>query len=247
LRNRWVLVSLALILGGVLFIDYLSELLYPSTALGAITVPETVGGAKTYKFYKDTSLVGTYNYTVVKAPNGAQGNVYAMSSEIYITYEGKSITLEGLYRFDLSFRPVSYGLNVTQGDEMTYFVCDFRPGEVITTIRLRDETFEATTEIEDGTLLVENSMPGYWDVLLQSTSVQPGRRYTFNVFIPQAGRVFQLTLVVEKNLEQINVEGSVLECTVVKASEIGLAFYLHQGTLVQYRDDEQGVIINKVT
>jgi len=246
LKNRWALVGLALILGGVLFIDYIAQLLYPSVELGAVSVPDTLSGTHTYNFYKDTSFVGTYTYSVAKV-TGAQGIVFAMSSGTSIAFEGKSLILEGLYRFNSGFRPVSYGLNVTEGDEVTYFVCDFKPGAVTTTIRFQGETVDAVTEVREGTLLVENSMPGYWEILLQSVSLERGRRYTLDLFIPQAARVFQVTLFVENDLEQVRVEDRTLECMVVKASELGLAFYVHQGELVQYRDEAQGVAMNKVS
>jgi len=246
LKNRWVLVGLALILGGVLFIDYIAQLLYPSMELGTVSVPDTLSGTHTYNFYKDTVLVGTHTYSVTKV-TGAQGTVFAMSSGTNITFEGKSLTLEGLYRFNSGFRPVSYGLNVTEGEEVTYFVCDFKPGSITTTVMFQGETADVETEVKEGTMLIENSMPGYWEVLLQSTSLERGRRYTFDIFIPQAARVFHMTLVVEKDLQQVWVEDGTLECVVVKATELGLAFNVHQGELVQYRDDEQGVVINKVS
>lgn len=247
MKNRWVLVGLALILAGVFFIDYVAELLYPSVELGLVRVSDTLGGAHTYNFYKDTSFVGTYNYSVAKIPGGAQGVVYAMSSVTSIIFEGKSLTLEGLYKFDSGFNPVSYGLNATEGDEITYYICDFKPGAVTTSVSFQGETVDVEAEVEEGTLLIENSMPGYWEVLFQSTSLDRGKRYTFDVFIPQAARVFHVAIVVEKDLEQVRVEEGTLECTVIKASDLGLAFYVNQGEIVQYRNEEQGVLMNKTS
>ena len=246
MKNRWVLVGLALILGGVFFIDYIAQFLYPSVELGVVSVPDALSGTHTYNFYKDTAFVGTYTYSIAKV-TGAQGIVYAMRSETSITFEDKSLTLEGFYRFNSGFRPVSYGLNVTEGGEVTYFVCDFKPGAVTTTVRFQGETADVVTEMDEGTLLVENSMPGYWEILIKSASLERGRRYTLGLFIPQAARVFQVTLFVENDLEQVRVEDKTLECMVVKASELGLAFYIHQGELVQYRDEAQGVAMNKVS
>jgi hypothetical protein len=245
LKNRWVLAGLAIILCGVLFIDYIAELLYPSTVLGDVKITESLIGTKIFNFYKDGFLVGTYTYTFDKISGGAE-DIFAMNSETSITYGNSSITLEGLYRSDSGFRPISYGLNVTHEDDITYFICNFKPGEVTTIVSFQGEMLESVTELQEDTLLVENSMPGYWDVILQSTFLERGRRYTSSMFIPQAGKVHQITLVVEENLQQVRVENSTLECTVVKASELGLAFYIHDGTLVQYRDDDQGVVINKV-
>jgi hypothetical protein len=247
LKNRWVLVGLTLILAGVFFIDYVAEFLYPSVELGAVRVPEALGGTNTYNFYKDTSFVGTYTYSVTKIPGGAQGEVYAMSSVTSITFEGKPLTLEGLYRFNSGFSPLSYGLNATEGSGITYYVCDFKPGAVTTSVSFQGETVDVETEVDEGTLLIENSMPGYWEILFQSTSLDRGKRYTFDAFIPQAARVFHVTLVVEKDLEQVQVEDRTLECTVIKASDLGLAFYVYQGELVQYRNEEQGVLMNKVS
>jgi hypothetical protein len=247
LKNRWVLVGLALILGGVIFFDYIIGFLYPSLELGAVSVPETIGGTHSYNYYKDDSLVGNYTYSVVKVHNEAQGDNYIMSSVTSVTFEGKSLTLESLYRFNSGFKPMSYGLNVTQGDDTTYLVCDFNSGEVTTTVRSQGETADTVIDVGENALLVENAMPGYWEVLFQSTALERGGRYTLSLFIPQAAQVSQVTLFVEKAPEQVRVEESTLECTVVKASELGLALYLNGGELVQYRDDSQGVIMNKVS
>jgi hypothetical protein len=173
--------------------------------------------------------------------------VYAMSSVTSIIFEGKSLTLEGLYKFDSGFNPVSYGLNATEGDEITFYICDFKPGAVTTSVSFQGETVDVEAEVEEGTLLIENSMPGYWEVLFQSTSLDRGKRYTFDVFIPQAARVFHVAIVVEKDLEQVRVEEGTLECTVIKASDLGLAFYVNQGEIVQYRNEEQGVLMNKTS
>jgi hypothetical protein len=247
LKNRWVLVGLALIFAGVLFIDYLAEFLYPSVELGAVRVPDTLGGTHTYNFYKDTIFVGTYTYSFTKTPGGAQGEAYSMSSVTNITFEGKPLTLEGLYRFNSGLSPISYGLNATEGGETTYYVCGFKPGSVTTSASFQGEKMDVETEVDEGTLLIENSMPSYWEILFQSTSLDRGKRYTFDAFIPQAAKVFHVTLVVEKDLEQVQVEGRTLECTVIKASDLDLAFYVYQGELVQYRNDEQGVLMNKVS
>jgi hypothetical protein len=247
LKNRWVLVGLALILAGVFFIDYVAELLYPSFELGSVRVPDALGGAHTYNFYKDTSFVGTYTYSVAKTSGAAQDVVYAMSSVTSITFEGKPLTLEGLYRFNSGFSPVGYGLNATEASGITYYVCDFKPGAVTASVSFQGETIDVETEVEEGTLLIENSMPGYWEILFQSTSLDRGKRYTFDAFIPQAARVFHVTLVVEKDLEQVRVEEGTLECTVIKASDLGLAFYVNQGEIVQYRNEEQGVLMSKTS
>jgi len=88
-------------------------------------------------------------------------------------------------------------------------------------------------------------MPGYWEILFQSSTLMPGKRYVVDAFIPQLGAVVGLTLTVDRGTSTVRQDGVELDCTVVREADRGLVFFLYGGELIQYRDDENGVTMMK--
>gem|GEM_PF-1393149 len=246
LNWKILLVGLAAIIAGSILLDQYAELLYPMVDLGPISVYDlAVGEAHGFEFFKDDSLVGGYTYRVVEADSGS--GAYAVRHRTEVSYEGKSILLEGLYRFDASYMPQLYSLNATTDTGTQTISCSFSSGLVTISLAFEGTTDVLTQEIPGGAILVENSMPGYWEMLFRSATFERGKRYSVDVFVPQAGRSITLSLVVEKNLRQTRVGDRVLECTVIKGSDLGLTFYIYGGELVQYQDEAQGVLLRKVS
>ena len=242
---KYLLLGLAAIVAGSILLDRYAEILYPMVDLGPIDVSGlTAGEEHLFDFYKDDSLVGSYAYSVVEAGSG-QG-AYAVRHETEVRYEGRLILLEGLYRFGSSYLPQGYSLNVTTDTGTESISCSFSPGLVNVTLVFEGEANVLTQELPEGAILVENSMPGYWEILFRSTTFERGKRYTVDAFVPQAGRSIPMTLVVERDLRQSRVGDRLLECTVIKESDLGLTFYIYGGELVQYQDEAQGVLLRKV-
>jgi len=246
LNWKYLLLGVAVIIAGSIVIDQYAELLYPMVDLGPVDVQGlVVGEPQSFDFFKDGAYVGSYTYSVVDI-DPQTGNYEARHST-EVSYKGTSITLDGLYRFDGSYRPQGYLLNATTGTGKESIQCSFSPGTVTITLTGGGETNVLTQEIPEGALLVENSMPGYWEMLFQSATFERGKRYSASVFVPQAGGVKTLSLVVERDLRQSRIGDQLLDCTIIKESNLGLTFYIYGGELIQYQDEAQEVLLRKTT
>ena len=128
--------------------------------------------------------------------------------------------------------------------ELAVYDCD---GYTIEKHRPDAVVFPRSTEqVAEGTLLIENQMPGYWEILFQSTTLTPGKRYVVDAFIPQRGSAARLTLTVDRRTSTVRYDGVELDCKVVREADTGLVFYLYDGELIQYRDDTNGVTLTKI-
>ena len=244
MRREYILVGVALIFGATIFIQYFAERLYPVEEMVVEALPEFEEGVvQVYVFYKEGEEVGTYRYSV--AGGGGPG-AYAMRSTTEVSYGGDSLRLDGLYVFDEGLRPVSYSLNASEGGETSRIASSFGPDTITTRAEAMGESIELTEPTAENLYLVENAMPGYWEVLLQSMSLEPGKRHQASVFIPQMGRVVKITLVVNRGASTLRVGERTLECTVIKEAGLSLVFYLCGGELVEYRDEAQGVTLRKI-
>jgi hypothetical protein len=244
LNWKYLLLGLAAIVAGSILFEHYAELLYPMVDLGPIDVRGVaLGEPQSFHFFKDGTQVGNYTYSVVDSD--PQTGTYRAMHRTKVNYEGTSILLEGLYRFDASYRPLEYALNATTGTATESIQCSFTPGLATITLTGGGGTNVLTQEIPEDALLVENSMPGYWEMLFQSATFERGKRYSASVFVPQAGGVKSLSLVVEKDLRQFRVGDQLLDCTIIKESNLGLTFYIHGGELIQYQDEAQEVLLRK--
>jgi hypothetical protein len=245
LRRHWILVGVALILGAALLVELYLDTRYPETAI-EIALPEfQVGEVHMYSFHREGQLVGSHSYAVTDREGAGASARYTMASTTNVTHEGSNFLLQGEYVFYDNYRPLSYQLNVTQGDRQNRIKASFTQDRVELTVHSDDDAAQLTEQITAETLLIENQMPGYWEILFQSTTLTPGKRYVAHAFIPQRGSSTKLTLTVDGDTSKVRREGVDLECTVVREANMGLEFYIYGGELIQYRDDANGVVMTK--
>lgn len=245
MRRQWIVAAIVLILGASVLVELYLNRLYPETGI-EITLPELqVGEEHVYTFYREGQLVGTHRYIITGRWGEGASAEYTMSSTTDITYEDKSLLLHSQYVFDHLYRPQGYALNATDEDKHTRLRAAFTPHLVEIIVDSGGEVMELTEQVAEGTLLIENQMPGYWEVLLQSSTLMPGKRYMVDAFIPQLGSAAKLTLTVDRGTSKVRHEGTELDCKVVREANQGLIFYLYGGELIQYRDDANGVTMMK--
>jgi hypothetical protein len=245
LRRQWILAGVALILGASLLVELYLDRIYPETLI-EVTLPDIqLGEEQVYSFYREGQRIGTHSYAVTgREGTGASAN-YTMISTTDITYEGENILLRGEYIFNHLYGPLSYELNATGEDKHTRLQATFRQGEVELTVHSGSEVANVTEQVPDGVVLIENQMPGYWEILLQSTTLTPGKRYVVHAFIPQRGSAARLTLTVDRETSKVKQGDADIECNVIREADMGLVFYLYGGDLIQYRDEANGVTMTK--
>jgi len=239
LKIKYIL-ALALIIVGALAIDYFLGTRYPEEEFQFTGLPTFDEEEHRFKFYRTGEEVGSYKFTVKK-----MGMNYLMSSRTEVSSGGTQLLLESSYLFNMNYKPEDYNLNVTESDEKTVIKSEFNNDIIITKVTAGGETVEIEEEIEEDTYLVENSMPSFWEVLIKSSNLEKGKRYNLDIFVPQSARVIPITLLVEKELDNINLDGKTYECIVVKESQMELSFYMYEGELILYEDIRQDTSIRK--
>ncbi len=235
------LIAAALIAIGVFAIEFYAENRFPEEEFKFTGLPVFRDQENNYKFFRAGEEVGYYNYKVEQTDMN-----YLMKCTTNVGIEGGNILLESSYTFNRDFLPIDYDLNVTESGEKTFIKCMFEPDVITTSVTFQNDTISLEEEIEKDTYLIENSMPSFWEILITSSNIEPGKRYYLNIFIPQSARVIPITLVVEKNTKNIDLDGIIYECIVVKESQLELNFYLHEGELILYEDFRQDTALRKI-
>ncbi len=245
MRRQWILAGVALILGASLLVEIYLDRLYPETNI-QVNLPELrLGEEHVYSFHREGQRVGTYSYNVTGREGTGASTRYTMVSTTDIMYQGERLLLHAEYVFDHLYRPISYEFNATVEDKHTQIQAAFSQGEAVVTVVSNGDAAELTEQVPEGSLLIENQMPGYWEILFQSTALTPGKRYKFDAFIPQRGSAARMTLTVDKETSKVSHDGLDLDCKVVREADMGLVFYLYGGELIQYRDDANDVAMTK--
>lgn len=243
MKKLYLAVGIITIIGASFLIDYVANSQYITEDLKITqTLNLEVGELHEFQYIKEGEIVGTFSYVIEST-----GNNYKMTSFIHATDAGKTIDLEGIYVFNDYFKPVSYELKVVEGAGVTNIVSEFDETNVTTTVSYADDRVELVTELESmDSLLIENLMPSYWDILFKATEFETGYRYLFNAFVPQAAKEFSFSLVVDNKPSTITVSGRSLECKVIRETQFELAFYLYEGELVQYEEINLDIVFTKI-
>jgi hypothetical protein len=169
-----------------------------------------------------------------------------MTGKTDVTSEEGRLQLTAEYIFDDSFKPEGYTLMVLNNNETTEISTEFSPVEIITYVTYQGVTLNITEDYIDGILLIENNMPGFWEILLNSITLERGVKYSGNIYIPQGATVFPINLVVNRKPQNVWIDGEQLSCTVVNEADLDLSFYIYERELVQVRNDSQDVWFQKV-
>jgi hypothetical protein len=240
LKTKYI-IALALIIVGALAIDYFIGTRYPEEEFQFTGLPTFDTDEHSYRFFRTGEEVGSFKFTIKNL-----GTNYLMSSRIEVSSEGNQLLLESSYIFNMNYLPEDYNLNVTESDDKTVININFNNNTITTKVTALGETVEIEEEIEEEPFVIENSMPSFWEVLIRSSNLEQGKRYNLEIFVPQSARIVPITLLVEREKENINLDGISYECIVVKESQMELSFYMYEGKLILYRDARQDTQIRKV-
>ena len=242
MKRIYLVAGIILIFGAIYAIEYYANSQFSTQELVVSGISGyEIGVAQTFDYFKDEEQVGTYAYTVEES-----GNNFIMKSITDVTYGGRDLELESVYTFDDFYSPESYALTVISEGDVTEIISTVSNGKIVTSVTSEGVTVDITDEHVDGMLLLENGMPGFWEVLFNSVELERGVKYTAIVYIPQAAMVFDVNLVVSKQDQLIWVGDERLECTVINEANLELSFYMYEGELVEMRGESHGVVLQKV-
>ena len=242
MKRIYLVAGIILIFGATYAIEYYANSQFSTQELVVSGISGyEIGVAQTFDYFKDEEQVGTYAYTVEES-----GNNFIMTSITDVTYGGRDIELESVYTFDDFYSPESYALTVNSEGDVTEITTSVSNGNITTSVTSEGVTVDITDEYVDGMLLIENSMPGFWEVLFNSVELEHGVKYTAIIYIPQAAMVFDVDLVVSKQDQLIWVGDERLACTVINEANLELSFYIYEGELVEMRSESQGIVLQKV-
>jgi hypothetical protein len=174
------------------------------------------------------------------------GDNFIMTSLTDVTYGGRDLELESVYTFDDSYSPESYALTVISDGGVTEISTTLSNRNITTSVTSEGVTVDIPGEYVDGMFLIENGMPGFWEVLFNSVELERGVKYTAIVYIPQGAMAFDVNLVVSKQDQLIWVGDERLACTVINEANLELSFYIYEGELVEMRSESQGTVLQKV-
>lgn len=241
--NRTHLIAVICIIFVASFvIEYYTDQRFPEVEVNVKTLPDyATGVTSTFSFVREGSKVGTYSYDVEKTDVG-----YVVVSETQVEFEEKSTLIQGTYTFGATMNPLDYSLQIDSAGEPTEIVCTFTDNQVITTVNFENKTVDIEAELPENVVLVENNMPGYWELLLQTVDLEPGKRYILQVFVPQVANVVSVTLTVDKNPVKLNIDGVEYECQRIREIDLHYAFFLFDGQLLEFRDDGQDIRFQKI-
>jgi hypothetical protein len=243
LKRSYVIIGAILILASSFAIEYYTKSRFPTTDLVLVGVPElAIGEVNRYTCLRELEPVGLYSYTVT----GKSDGIYTMDSLTDVSIEGKRLQLSSTFIFDEMFSPKHYLLTADQGGDINEFNVTFTENNVTSVVSFAGETITLSEELPDGAFLVENNMPGFWEIMLKSARLEEGKRYTAVAYIPQGGTMFDLEFFVNQGTKSITVDGVDLDCILIQESKLSLNFYMHEGELVQMRDTSQDLIFQKI-
>jgi hypothetical protein len=241
--KRTTLIGAIILIFAVTFaFEYYANSQYEIAELEITGLPELeTGKVHSFTYLKSEQVVGSYTYTVE-----VQGGRYVMSSETEVSNEADSIQLNAEYIFSDGLKPEEYNLVMINNEDRTDIQSVVLGGDIVTYVTYEGVTVNITDAYVDGILFIEPNMPGFWEILFNSVTLEGGVRYSANIYVPQGAAVLPINLVVNRNPQTIQVDGEQLACQVVKEADLGLAFYIHEGELVQMRSDSLNLLFNKV-
>lgn len=194
-----------------------------------------------YTYIKSEEVVGSYTYSVLE-----QGDGYLLTSETQVSNQADDIQLNADYSFSASLEPEEYNLVVFNNDDRTDILSEVSGEEIITYVTYEGVTVNITDDYVDGIVFIEPNMPGFWEVLFNSVTLEGGVKYSANIYVPQGAVAVPINLVVNHDTQTIRLGDEQLLCTVIKEADLDLAFFLYEGELVQMRSDGLNLVFQKV-
>jgi len=246
LRKILFIAIVAILLGLTVLVEVYMTVLNPPEEYVTVGLPTLdIGVRNDYDFYKEGELVGNYSFWVEDFGSYEGQAAYYTRSLTTVLYEEAVIRLETVYIFNEDLNPLEYRLNASLGGKIQSIVCFFDGWAVDVLRESQDRSMENEVELAVNTVLLDNNMLGHWAFFFKSFDIESGKRMKFDMFVPQRLEAVEVILALGSGTEVLNLNGVEYECRVVRASDLNLAFYLHEGELLKLEELTQHVEISK--
>lgn len=235
-----MLISITIIVVAVFGIELWADFMYPTEELQIVTPMHLEGFSGNWDYFKDGSKVGIHSYYIKK-----EGQNYIINSSTRVSFEGNILYLESMLNVDEKLKPIRYNLNAIQKEQVTRIMTNFQGNLAVTTVEYEGEKTSLEESVSDETFLIDNIMLGHWEVFLASANLERGYKYEVSIFSPQLSSNILVTLVVDKKTSQVSIGENELDCLVINVDVLELSLYIFEGELVQFRVDNQGLMLKK--
>ncbi len=244
-RNQLIALFFFIIIGGLTAFEYWSGTLYPEISFDPGTLPpQTVGVERTYDYYKEDVRVGSYVFTVESKGLYAGETAYFTRSKTSVMYEDRPVEIETVYIFGDGLEPLEYCLNASLGDDEQQITCLFDGWSVNASLVWGEINVVEPIELPENTVLIDYFMLGHWELLFKAFRPVPGRRFIVNAYMPQMLLYKPLEIYTDRRAEAVEIGGVEYECMVVRAPDLNLYFYIHDGEIIKLEDTEQFIVIS---
>ena len=245
MKNRDILIIGAIILVGAVSIELFFDWYNPfiDYAPGPFT-SLTVGTPQRFDYYKDGTLIGTYSYTLT-AQTSLGHTLYTLDTTVNATYQGNQILVNTTHRFLNETTHVSYSVDSKISGAESRLDCSFVGGNVIITSASQKKNATTSVALAPDTVLIDNNDAAHWELLMKSFTAEEGKRYHVNTLVPQGGNVQQIEFGVDSSDQYVNIGSRSYDCVVAREPNFEITLYFYQGSLIEYRNDVDGVVIVK--
>lgn len=241
MKTTTLIAAILLIFAVTFAFEYYANSQYETAELEVTGLPELEAGVvHSYTYIKTEEVVGSYTYSVEEQDGG-----YLMTSETEVSNEADTIQLSTEFTFSDGLKPEEYDLIVLNNEDRTDIRTIVLGDEIVTYVTYKGISVNITDTYVNGLMLIEPNMPGFWEILFNSATLDGGVKYDASIYIPQAGAVVPISLVVNRDPQNIRVGDEQLSCTVIKEADLDLAFYIYEGELVQMRSDGLNLLFLK--
>ncbi len=245
LKNRYIIIIAALILGGVVGLEVYTDITNPYIDYKPATfTPSNLGVTQEFSYYKDGDLIGNYSYRL-DAVNTGSDTVYTLNSTVDVVYQGNKLKVDTSYRFKDAVTPLGYSVNFDMSGNQSNLRCAFQQGSVNIFSVSQGKNQTVSLDTPANTVLIDNNNPAHWELFVKSFNPAPGKKYNVNVLVPQQGGVAAMEFGVATNVQDIRIGSKTYNCTVSSEPDIGITLYFYQGNLIEYKNDQDGLIIVK--
>jgi len=245
LKNRDLLILGAIILVGAVAVELYSNfanpyLEYTPSAFNSLLTDAT----QNFDYYKDGAKIGTYTYTLTTETRSQQ-TLYTLTTTSNATFEGNKLIVDSTHRFLGAANHVVYTVDSEVAGVASHLECVFLAGKVGIVYTSGDKSQSVSITPGANAIIIDNNDPAHWELLMKSTTFEPGKKYKVNAILPQSCSAVALEFGVDTAHQYVNIGGTSYDCVVAREPNFEITLYFYQGNLIKYENKADGILIVK--